>query len=87
MTPEPISTNAYNRDDLVKMPSTLEESLAALQADEALVELLTREGTQTFIVNKQYEIEKAKAAVSDYGSAEWQNRVDPWERNEFMELI
>jgi hypothetical protein len=61
--------------------------LAALQADEALLDLLTREGTQTFIVDKQYEIEKAKAAVSDYGSSEWQSRVDSWERDQFMELI
>jgi glutamine synthetase len=85
--PEPISTNAYKRTDLPTVPSTLEESLAALQADEALLDLLTREGTQTFIVDKQYEIEKAKAAVSDYGSSEWQSRVDSWERDQFMELI
>jgi glutamine synthetase len=85
--PEPIATNAYRREDLDRTPKTLEESLAALQADEALLELLTQEGMQTFIVDKQYEIEKAKAAVADYGSLEWHGRVDPWERNEFMELI
>jgi glutamine synthetase len=85
--PAPIATNAYKRAGLPLMPTTLEESLAALQADEALLELLTREGTQTFIVDKQYEIAKAKAAVADYGSPEWRSRVDPWERNEFMELI
>jgi len=85
--PQPISTNAYKLDHLPKMPATLEEALEALQADEILLELLTRESMQTFIVDKQYEIAKAKAAVSDYGSPEWQSRVDPWERNEFMELI
>lgn len=85
--PEPISTNAYNRTDLPNMPATLEESLAALQADEALLDLMTREGIQTFVVDKQYEIEKAKAAVTDYGSPEWHSRVDSWEQDEFMELI
>ncbi len=85
--PEPISTNAYKRTDLPKIPTTLEESLAALQADEALLDLLTGAGMQTFIVDKQYEIAKVKAVVSDYGSPEWHSRVDPWERNEFMELI
>lgn len=85
--PDPISTNAYRLTGLPTMPTTLEESLQALQADEALLDLLTREGMQTFIVDKQYEIEKAKAAVADYGSPEWRSRVDPWERREFMELI
>jgi glutamine synthetase len=85
--PEPVSTNAYKRADLPKMPTTLEESLEALQADTALLELLSREGTQTFIVDKQYEMAKARAAVPDYDSPEWRSRVDGWEQQEFMELI
>jgi glutamine synthetase len=85
--PEPISTNAYKLDDLDRIPRTLEDALEALQADEPLCELLTREGMQTFIVDKQYEIAKAKAAIADYGSPEFYQRVDQWERDEFMELI
>jgi glutamine synthetase len=85
--PEPISTNAYKLDNLERVPRTLEEGLEALRADEALLELLTREGMQTFIVDKQYEIAKAKAVIPDYGSPEFQARVDQWERDEFMELI
>jgi glutamine synthetase len=85
--PEPISTNAYNLEHLDRIPGSLEEALDALQDDEPLLELLTREGMQTFIVDKQYEIAKAKAAIPDYGSPEFQARVDPWERDEFMELI
>jgi glutamine synthetase len=85
--PEPIQTNAYNLTDLPRMPGTLEEALDALQADETLLDLLTREGMQTFIVDKQYEIAKARAAIPDYGSAEFRSRVDQWERDEFMELI
>jgi glutamine synthetase len=85
--PAPIATNAYKLTDLPKTPTTLEESLAALRNDEALLDLLTREGMQTFIVDKEYEIAKAKAVIPDYGTAEWHSRVDPWERREFMELI
>ena len=85
--PDPIATNAYKRDDLLKMPATLEEALESLENDDALLDLLPREGIQTFIVDKQYEIEKAKSNVSDYGTPKWRSRVDPWERNEFMELI
>jgi glutamine synthetase len=84
---EPVATNAYKRSDLPKIPATLEESLEALQADKTLLELLTPEGVQTFVVDKQYEIAKAKASVADYGSPEWRSRIDPWEHHEFMELI
>jgi glutamine synthetase len=85
--PEPIATNAYKRSDLRTMPATLEEALAALEQDQALLDWLSRDGIQTFVVDKQYEIAKARASVADYGTAEWRSRVDPWERNEFMELI
>jgi glutamine synthetase len=85
--PAPIATNAYKLTDLPKTPTTLEESLAALRNDGALLDLLTREGMQTFIVDKEYEIAKAKAVIPDYGTVEWHSRVDPWERREFMELI
>ncbi len=85
--PAPISTNAYKLTDLPKVPTTLEESLAELQADEPLLELMSREGTRTFIVDKQYELAKARAVIADYGTEQWRSRVDPWERAEFMELI
>jgi hypothetical protein len=38
-------------------------------------------------VDKEYEIAKAKTVIPDYGTPDWHSRVDPWERNEFMELI
>lgn len=85
--PDPIATNAYNLDTLEKIPATLEEALQALEEDEPLLELLTREGMQTFMVDKKYEIAKSKAAIPDYGTPEFGRRVDPWERAEFMELI
>ncbi|NJS39103.1 MAG: glutamine synthetase, partial [Rhodobacteraceae bacterium] len=75
-----LGVNRYKRGDLPKIPLTLEDSLALLQADEPLLELLTHEGVQTFIVDKQYEIAKAKASVADYGTPEWYSRVDSWER-------
>lgn len=85
--PSPIQTNAYKLTDLPRIPKRLEEALEALQADEALLEILPRDGVRTFIVDKQYEIEKARHAVPDYGSEAWHSRVDPWERHEFMDLI
>jgi glutamine synthetase len=72
--PEPIQANAYNMTELPRIPKTLEESLEALRNDKELLEILPADGVQTFVVDKQYEIEKAKAAVSDYGSPEWHAR-------------
>jgi glutamine synthetase len=86
-SPAPIQTNAYNLTDLPRIPKSLEEALDALQADEALLEVLPRDGVRTFVVDKQYEIAKAKTAVPDYGTPEWRARVDEWERTEFMDLI
>ncbi len=85
--PAPIQANAYKLTDLPRIPNTLELALDALKADKELLEILPVDGIQTFIVDKQYEIEKAKAAVADYGSVAWNSRVDEWEHHEFMELL
>ena len=85
--PKPIQTNAYKLTDLPRIPTKLAETLEALQADDALLDILPRDGVKTFVADKQYEIQKAKAAVPDYGSAAWHSRVDSWERNEFMDLL
>lgn len=84
---DPIETNAYNLDHLPRIPKRLEDALQALKSDDDLMEFLPEEGITTFIVDKQYEIEKVKSTVSDYGSSQWESRVDDWERAEFMELI
>ena len=84
---EPIQTNAYNLTELPRIPKTLEASLDALQADQDLLEILPPEGVQAFVVNKQYELAKARAAISDFGSDAWNSRVDDWERAQFMELL
>ena len=73
--------------DLPRIPNTLEKALDALKADQELLEILPADGIQTFIVDKEYEIAKAKAAVADYGSLAWNSRIDKWEHNEFMELL
>jgi glutamine synthetase len=85
--PAPIQTNAYKITDLPRIPNTLEKALEALKADQELLKILPAEGLQTFIVDKEYEIAKAKAAVPDYGSSAWNSRIDKWEHNEFMELL
>ncbi len=85
--PQPIQTNAYKMPDLPRIPKTLEDALNALEADQDFRDLLPAEGVQTFVVDKQYEINKARASVPDYGSDAWHGRVDEWERAQFMELL
>lgn len=85
--PDPIQENAYNIPELPRIPKALDESLEALQKDDALLEILPSDGIKTFVVDKQYEMEKAQKAVPEYGSPAWREQVYQWERDEFMELI
>lgn len=85
--PPPVETNAYKLPNLPRIPKSLHEALEALEADEELLQWLPAEGVKTFVVNKQYEIQRARAAVPDYGTPEWHGRVDQWERDYFMELL
>ena len=58
--PPPLQTNAYRLDDLVPLPRTLEESLAAFEADEALLGALEPEFVRAFLALKRHEIAKAR---------------------------
>jgi glutamine synthetase len=84
--PEPLATSAYQRDDLDLLPATLEDSLEALEADAALVEAFHPEFVKAFLALKRHEVQKARAAVPGYGSAEWHADVTDWERDQFLFL-
>lgn len=84
--PEPVAVNAYHLDDLPVLPPTLEASLEALEADEVVRSAFGEEFVRAFLGLKRHEIAKAKAAVPEYGSDSWQDRVTEWERNQFLLL-
>jgi glutamine synthetase len=67
--------DAYARTDLPGLPRSLAEALQALQADEALVELLGAPFVATYCALKGNEV----ARFADY--------VTDWETNEYLELF
>ncbi|MHC1759504.1 MAG: glutamine synthetase family protein [Negativicutes bacterium] len=85
--PPPIADIAYNRSDVKTLPATLDASLTAFKTDKELQEILGAEFVKLFVAVKEFEIEKAQSVFPDYGTPEFNNRVDPWEWNEYMEFI
>jgi glutamine synthetase len=84
--PEPLATSAYQLDDLDLLPATLEESLEAFERDAVLVESFQPEFVKAFLALKRHEVQKARAAVPGYGTAEWHADVTDWERDQFLFL-
>ncbi len=84
--PPPFETNAYHRDDLDLLPLTLEESLEAFEQDDVLLQAFHPEFTRAFLALKRHEIAKAKAALPEYGTAEWHDEVTDWEHDQFLFL-
>jgi glutamine synthetase len=82
--PEPLQTSAYQLDDLPLLPATLEESLAAFEADDVLRGSFHPEFVKAFLALKHHEVRKARAAIPSYGTAEWHAEVTDWERDQFL---
>ncbi len=57
-----------------QLPTTVEESLALLEADEPIVELLGSEFVQAYTVMRRHELQRFSDSVTD------------WELNEYLEL-
>jgi glutamine synthetase len=69
------------------LPQRLEIALAALEQDAVLRAALGAEFLQVFFAVKRHEIEKARGAIADYDAPGFLDRVDPWERAEFLTVI
>lgn len=85
--PDAIPDIAYERDDVPRLPFSLEEAITEFEKDTELHEVLHPEFVKLMIALKKFEVETAKSKFDDYGTAEFNNRVDPWEWDYFMELI
>ncbi|HBY95845.1 MAG: glutamine synthetase family protein [Ardenticatenaceae bacterium] len=85
--PAPVSGVAYGMSDVTDLPTRLDDALDALDQDPVLKEMLGPEFIQLFTAVKRHEIGKANAAIEDYGTPEFYNRVDEWERSEYFEFL
>jgi glutamine synthetase len=78
---------AYGLTGVTDLPTRLEQSLDALEADAILRAALGEEFIKLFVAVKRHEIGKAKAAIVDYDSPEFNNTVHEWERSEYFEFL
>ncbi len=73
--PQAQADLAENHEEFAPLPATLDAALEALEADEALGELLGREFVEVFTTMKRSELARLKAHVTD------------WERDEYLEMF
>jgi glutamine synthetase len=85
--PPPSAGIAYDDEGSTPLPQRLEESLEALGKDTVLREYLGEEFIKLLCAVKRFEIEKARAALPEYDSAEWPDIVTDWERQNLFEYI
>jgi glutamine synthetase len=71
----PAKGPAEEDESKEKLPTTVEESLALLEADEKIVELLGSEFVQAYGVMRRHELQRFADHVTD------------WERKEYLELF
>jgi glutamine synthetase len=70
----PAAPPAEEDESKEKLPTTVEESLELLEADEKIVELLGSEFVRAYTVMRRHELQRFADHVSD------------WEREEYLEL-
>jgi glutamine synthetase len=85
--PLPVTGMAYGRDGVVNLPIRLEDALDALEHDTVMREALGSEFVKLFLAVKRHETNKAAAAIANYGTPEFHNCVDDWERQEYFEFL
>jgi glutamine synthetase len=73
--PEPVTGDAYARSDLAALPNSLEESLRAFEADEALRGGLGAEFSDYFATSRRWELKA------------WQQTVSDWERSRYERSV
>ena len=83
----PVTDIAYERDDLPRLPFTLDEAVDAFEKDTDLHSVLHPEFIKLVLALKKFEVETAKAQFEDYGTPAFNDRVDPWEWEYYMELL
>jgi len=85
--PAPIADIAYDRSDVPMLPTSLEEAIGEFEKDTDLHALLGPEFVKLVTAVKRFEVQTAKARFQDYGTTDFNNRIDPWEWDYYMELI
>jgi glutamine synthetase len=85
--PAPVEDIAYEHNDLPRLPFTLDEAIEAFEKDAELHSVLHPEFVKLVLAMKRFDVQIARAQFEDYGTPAFNERVDPWEWDYFMELL
>ncbi len=85
--PAPITDIAYTRTDVPRLPFTLDEAVEAFEQDTDLHAVLHPEFIKLVTAVKKFEVAMAREKFPDYGTEAFNNRVDQWEWDYYMELL
>ena len=85
--PEPCGYDVWTNDNLEQLPRTMDEALAAFEADEELKEAYGSEFVKLVSVMKAANIKTAKENCNDYGEPSFNEYVSNWEIEEFREIL
>ena len=83
----PVTDIAYTRTDVPRLPFTLDEAVEAFEQDTDLHSVLHPEFIKLVTAVKKFEVAMARNKFPDYGTEAFNNRVDPWEWDYYMELL
>jgi glutamine synthetase len=85
--PPPTTTVAYADQESPKLPTTLDQAVAAFEQDAVLGACLGDEFVKLFLAVKRHEIQKARTAIPEYVRADWPDVVTDWERQNLFEYL
>ncbi len=85
--PPPVEKIAYGMEDATNLPGNLPDALNALEAGGQMRELLGEEFIKLFLAVKRHEIKKGESGGAVVGSPGFNERVEPWEINEYFEFL
>ncbi|MEJ2038599.1 MAG: glutamine synthetase family protein [Desulfosarcinaceae bacterium] len=85
--PPPVTDIAYERNDIPFLPKSLEEAAVEFEKDEDLHAILDPEFVKLVLAVKKFEVETAKQQFKEYGTPAFNDYVDPWEWEYYMELL
>ncbi|MDR1546611.1 MAG: glutamine synthetase family protein [Deltaproteobacteria bacterium] len=85
--PAPVLHDVWADPSIPQLPATLEESLAAFEADEELKAAYGPELVKVVGAMKRWDIQTARANCPNYGAPDFKSAISPWELEEFLEIL
>jgi glutamine synthetase len=85
--PDPVQEVAYCNQSLPALPKSLKEAIDAFEEDTSLQAMLHPEFVKLVRAVKRHEVALAEKLFADYGTQEFNNRVEQWEWDYYLELL